>query len=81
VPRGDRSRSDPAPLPSHASAGEVVAGLLGTLEQLIANRPRPPTQIEEEYRDPWASADGLSVDGLDEPMDRPEPPDTTGARL
>jgi hypothetical protein len=58
-----------------------VAGLLGSLEQLIANRPRPPTQIEEEYRDPWASADGLSVDGLDEPMDRPEPPDTTGARL
>jgi hypothetical protein len=58
-----------------------VAGLLGLLEQLITNRPRPPTQIEEEYRDPWASADGLSVDGLDEPMDRPEPPDTTGARL
>ena len=77
-----RRRRDPdEPLPSNPSAGEVIAGLLGNLEHLVRNRPRPPTQVEEPYQDPWASKDGLTLEGLEEPLDRPEPPDTTGARL
>jgi hypothetical protein len=38
-------------------------------------------QIEETYRDEWASLDGITVEGLDEPVERPERPDRTGARL
>jgi hypothetical protein len=77
-----RSKRSPAdPLPSHSSAGELIGGILASLEHLIANRPRPPTQIEDEYREPWATADGIVVDGLDEPIEHPEPPDRSGARL
>lgn len=79
--RMPRRRDHDTPLPSQPSAGSIVAGMLGALERLIANRPRPPTQIEQEYTDPWATKDGLTVEGLDEPMDRPEPPDRSGARL
>lgn len=69
------------PLPSNPAAGQVIAGLLAGVDHLVVNRPRPVTQIEEPMHDPWASADGMTVEGLDEPMDRPEPPDTTGARV
>jgi hypothetical protein len=69
------------PLPANPSAGQVVAGILAGVEHLVANRPRPVAEIAERHRDPWNRADGLTVDGLDEPMDRPEPPDRSGARL
>jgi hypothetical protein len=69
------------PLPANPSAGHVVAGILAGVEHLVANRPRPVTEIAERHRDPWNRADGLTVDGLDEPIDRPEPPDRSGARL
>jgi hypothetical protein len=69
------------PLPSRPGAGQVVAGILAGIDHLIANRPRAVPQIEEEYRDAWASSNGVSVDGLDDLVERPEPPDTTGARL
>ncbi|HJR51152.1 MAG TPA: hypothetical protein VJ794_08615 [Gemmatimonadales bacterium] len=69
------------PLPSRASAGQVVTGILAGLEHMVANRPRPVAEIEEQHRDPWNAADGLTVEGLDEPMDRPERPDRSGARL
>lgn len=75
------TRDDKKPLPSNPAAGQVIAGLLAGVDHLVVNRPRPVTQIEEPLRDAWASADGLTVEGLDEPMDRPEPPDTTGARV
>ena len=55
--------------------------MLANLDHLITGRPKPPAQIEERYREPWASADGLTVDGLDEPMERAEPPDRSGAKL
>jgi hypothetical protein len=69
------------PLPSNPAAGQVIAGLLAGVDHLVVNRPRPVAQIEEPLRDPWASADGLTVEGLDDRPQRPEPPDTTGARL
>jgi hypothetical protein len=76
-----RAAPTSTPLPSRSGAGQLVAGLLAGIEHLIANRPRAVPQIEEAYREPWATTDGLTVDGLDEPMDRPEPPDRSGARL
>jgi hypothetical protein len=68
-------------LPSRPSGGELIGGMLATLDHLIAGRPKPPAQIEERYREPWASADGLTVEGLDEPAERREPPDRSGAKL
>lgn len=68
-------------LRSRSSAGGLIGGILGTIEAAITNRPRPVAQIEEQYREPWATADGLTVEGLDETVERPEPPDTSGARL
>jgi hypothetical protein len=75
-----RDREAP-PLPSNPSAGEVIGGMLAAVEHLVANRPRPAAEISEQHRDRWNAADGLEVDGLDEPVERPERPDRSGARL
>jgi hypothetical protein len=74
-----KPRADP--LPSNASAGQVIGGILAGVEHLVTNRPRPVAEISERYRDRWNGSDGLTVDGLDEPVERPEPPDRSGARL
>jgi len=76
--RADRSGE---PLPSQPSAGVLVGGILGGIDHLLWKRPRPVTQIEEPYREPWATLDGIAVEGLDEPIERHEPPDRSGARL
>ena len=70
-----------APLRSRAAGGTTIAGMLGTLDRALTNRPGPVAQIEERYREPWATADGITVDGLDEPVDRPEPPDRSRAEV
>jgi hypothetical protein len=77
----DRDPEPKAPLPSRSSAGGLIGGIMGTLDQALTNRPRPVAAIEERYREPWASRDGFTVDGLDEPVEREEPPDTSGAKL
>lgn len=71
----------PGRLPSRSSAGQVIGGMLATLDQALTNRPRPVTQIQEEYREPWATANGVTVEGLDDRPERPEPPDESGARI
>ena len=76
-----RPKNADQPLPSRSGAGQIVAGILAGIDHLIANRPRAVPQIEEEYRDAWASTAGVTVNGLDEPIERPEPPDRSGARL
>ena len=72
---------DPGRLPSWPSAGELIGGMLAGIEHLITGRPKTPAQIEEQYRDEWASVGGVTVDGLDEPIERVEPPDRSGAKL
>ena len=74
-------KPDPERLPSRSSAGELIGGLLANLDHALTGRPKTPAQIEEQYREPWASADGLTVEGLEEPIERPEPPDRSGAKL
>ncbi|HET7645956.1 MAG TPA: hypothetical protein VFM03_05665 [Candidatus Limnocylindria bacterium] len=71
----------PDRLPSRSSAGALIGGLLAGLEHALTNRPPPPAQIEERYHRPWAALNGVVVDGLEDPVERPEPPDRTGARL
>ena len=75
----DKVKSEP--LPSKPSAGELIGGLLANLDRALTGRPKTPAQIEEQYREPWATADGLTVEGLDEPIERREPPDRSGAKL
>ena len=76
-----RDKDDPDRLPSKSSAGELIGGILAGLDHALTGRPKTPAQIEEQYREPWASADGLTVEGLDEPVERSEPPDRSGAKL
>ena len=76
-----RGKDDPDRLPSKSSAGELIGGILAGLDHALTGRPKTPAQIEEQYREPWASADGLTVEGLDEPVERSEPPDRSGAKL
>ncbi|MGZ8563869.1 MAG: hypothetical protein ACXWWU_09650 [Candidatus Limnocylindria bacterium] len=64
-----------------SSAGELIGGMLGTLDRALTNRPRTVSQIEQRYREPWASVDGVKIEGLEEPIERPDAPDRTGARL
>lgn len=73
--------ADADPLPSRPSAGELIGGFMANLDHLIAARPKTPAQIEEQYREPWASANGVTVEGLDNPIERREPPDRSGAKL
>ena len=77
----DETNPDSEPLPSRSSAGEVIGGIMAGLDHLLTARPKPTTQIEEQYREPWASANGVTVEGLDEPIERPDRPDRSGAKL
>ena len=76
-----RGKDHPDRLPSKSFAGELIGGILAGLDHALTGRPKTPAQIEEQYREPWASADGLTVEGLDEPVERSEPPDRSGAKL
>jgi hypothetical protein len=71
------------PLPSfrdlNLSIGQFLAGLE---EKILHNRPPAIVVVEEEARGEQVTQDGLLIDHLPtEPLDRPKPPDTTGARL
>lgn len=76
-----RRTPDRAPLPSKASAGVIIGGLLAGLEQAVTNRPPVVAQIEEPMRRERFERHGFAFDGLDDPIERPEPPDRSGARL
>ena len=72
----------PERLPSKPSAGPMIGGLLAGLEHAFTGRPKTPAQVEEQYKEPWASAHGLTVEGLEDPIERPKPPpDRSGAKL
>ena len=73
-------RDETPPLSSRPAAGQLIGGMLAGIDQMVTARPKPPAQLEEQYRDEWASLDGVTIEGLDEPVDRAEPPDRSGAR-
>jgi hypothetical protein len=76
-----KPEAEPEPLPSKSSAGELIGGFLAGLDHALTGRPKPMPQIEEQYGEPWATAEGVTVEGLDEPMERPERLDRSGAKL
>jgi hypothetical protein len=76
-----KPEAEPEPLPSKSSAGELIGGFLAGLDHALTGRPKQMPQIEEQYGEPWATAEGVTVEGLDEPMERPERPDRSGAKL
>lgn len=69
-------------LPSFKGTSVSIGGFLAGLEQQILHR-RPPAAIvvEEESRSEPRSVNGLQLDDPDEPLERLEPPDRSGARL
>jgi hypothetical protein len=69
-------------LPSFEGASLSIGGFIAGLEQQILHK-RPPAAIvvEEEARTEPRSINGLQINGPDPSADRPEPPDTSGARL
>lgn len=69
-------------LPNFKGASLSIGGFMAALEQQILHkRPPPAIVVEEEARSQPRSVNGLQLEGADEPIERPEPPDTTGARL
>jgi hypothetical protein len=69
-------------LPDFKGASISIGGFMAGLEQQILHK-RPPAAIvvEEEARSEPRSINGLQLGGPDEPIERPEPPDTSGARI
>lgn len=71
------------PLPSlGGGGGESIGTFLAGLEQHILHR-RPPVAIvvEEHDRTERSRLNGVSLELPDDPIERPEPPDRSGARL
>jgi hypothetical protein len=70
-------------LPSFSDVNLSVGQFLAGLEQKILHK-RPPAVVvvEEEARGEQVATSGLVVTDLPtDPLDRPEPPDTSGAKL
>jgi hypothetical protein len=63
----------------HLSVGQFLAGLE---QKILHNRPPAVVVVEEEARGEQVTTSGLVVTDLPtDPLDRPEPPDTSGAKL
>lgn len=70
-------------LPSFDDVNLSVGQFLAGLEQkILHNRPPAVVVVEQEGRGESVTTGGLVIDDLPtEPLDRPEPPDTSGAKL
>lgn len=81
APRHDPSTPQPRPLPSFDGVTQSLGTFLAGLEQkILHNRPPAAVVVEEDERSTPRSINGLSIE-MPEQIERPEPPDTTGARL
>ena len=78
---GEKPQSVDGRLPSHPSSGQVIGGFLTNLEHIVTGQQRPVAQIEEQYHEPWASIGDVTIEGLDEPIERPKRPDRSRACL
>jgi hypothetical protein len=76
-----RDPDEPEPLPSFDGVAQSVGTFLAGLEQKILHgRPAAAVVVEEDQRSTPRSLNGMTIQ-MPEQIERPEPPDTTGARL
>jgi hypothetical protein len=76
----DSAEGERGPLPNFTGASLSVGAFLAGLEQkILHNRPPAAIVVEELQRAEEAMVDGLALELSDDPVERPEPPDTTGA--
>jgi len=69
-------------LPSFSGVNQSIGTFLAGLEQkILHNRPPAAVVVEEDQRGLQVTKSGLVLDLPDEPLERPEPPDRSGARL
>jgi hypothetical protein len=70
-------------LPSFDDVNLTVGQFMAGLEQkILHNRPPAVVVVEQEGRAESVATGGLVIDDLPtEPLERPEPPDTSGAKL
>jgi hypothetical protein len=70
-------------LPSFDDVNLTVGQFMAGLEQkILHNRPPAVVVVEQEGRGESVATGGMVIDDLPtEPLDRPEPPDTSGAKL
>jgi hypothetical protein len=81
IPADERDDED-TPLPNYSGASLSVGAFLAGLEQkILHNRPPAAIVVEEQQRSERRSVDGMALEPTHEPVERPEPPDSTGARL
>lgn len=78
---GPKPTRDDGRLPSRPSGGQVLGGFMSQLEHLATGQARAVPQIEVQYRQRWASLNGVTANGLDEPIERPQHPDRSRARV
>jgi hypothetical protein len=78
----DERDDEDSPLPNFSGVSLSVGAFLAGLEQkILHNRPPAAIVVEEFQRAEQRTVNGLTLEPTHEPVERPEPPDTTGARL
>jgi hypothetical protein len=78
----DERDDEDSPLPNFSGVSLSVGAFLAGLEQkILHNRPPAAIVVEEFQRAEQQAVNGLTLEPTHEPLERPEPPDTTGARL
>lgn len=69
-------------LPSFSGVNQSIGTFLAGLEQkILHNRPPAAIIVEEDQRGQQLATKGLVVEFPNEPIERPVPPDRSGARL
>src|SRR5688500_92855 len=72
---------DDTRLRSFTGVGQSIGTWIAGLEQLILHRREPPAISVQEHDRVEQASRAAGLTWTDEPVERPEPPDTTGARL
>jgi hypothetical protein len=67
-------------LPNSGVNQSIGTFLAGLEQKILHNRPPAAVVVEEDQRG-LQTSNGLVLDPANEPIERPEPPDRSGARL
>lgn len=68
-------------LRSFSGVGQSIGTYIAGLEQLILHRREPPAITVQEHDRVEEASRAAGLTWTHEPVERPEPPDTSGARL